>query len=92
MRITLLASALAAACCAAHGADSVPTPQPLAPGGVIAAAKARAQPVTAVVTSPVLMSTTATRSADGRIGLVCEQKSNPRAQPSINQPALERKP
>ena len=92
MRISLLASALAAACCAAHAADSLPTPQPLAPGGAIAAAKARALPVTAVVASPVLMSTTAVRSGDGRIGLVCEQKANPRAQAAINQPALERQP
>lgn len=88
MRISLLALALAAACPAVH-ADDTPQPQPLAPGGAIAAAKARALPLTTVVASPVVMATSAVRSADGSIAMVCEQKPNPHPQPIVNRPAPE---
>jgi len=89
MRISLLALALAAVCPAVH-ADDTPQPQPLAPGGAIAAAKARALPSSTVVTSSVVMATTATRTADGRIELACEQKANPHPRPiAVSRPAPE---
>ena len=93
MRISLFAPALAIVCSAAHGADTIPQPQPLAPGGAIAAAKARAMPVASVVASPVIMATSAVRRADGRIEVVCEQRANPHALPiATNRPPLERQP
>jgi hypothetical protein len=89
MRTTLLAFSLAIICSPAV-ADEAPQAQPLAPGGAIAAAKARARPLTTVVASPVVMATSAVRAADGGIALVCEQKPNPHPRPlAVNRPAPE---
>ena len=79
MRTLLPALALGVASFAASIATSAadaPQPQPAAPGGIVAAAKARAVPAATVVASPVVMETTAVLQPDGRVGVACEQKRN----------------
>ena len=89
MRHPLMMLCLAAACSGTAAAD-VPLPQPLAPGGRIAAAKAQQRPQANVLSSPSIMQTTAVRMPDGSIGLVCEQKANPAAHAiSVNKPFPE---
>jgi hypothetical protein len=89
MRARLLAFSLAIACAGAIAAEP-PQPQPLAPGGVIAAAKARGQAVAAVVASPVTMVTRAVVLPDGKLGLVCSQQRNPHpVKIDVARPVLE---
>jgi len=89
MRLPLMMLCLAAACAGTAAAD-VPQPQPAAPGGRIAAAKAQSHPQANVISSPSIMQTTAVRMPDGSVGLVCEQKANPDARKiSINKPFPE---
>jgi hypothetical protein len=75
MRRNSLALSLLLAGGAAQAAD-VPQPHPAAPGGAIAAAKAKSRPLATVMASPTIMETTAVRMPDGTIGLICEQKRN----------------
>lgn len=75
---------------AAALADTPPQPQPAAPGGVIAAAKARGQTPAMAAASPVVMETTATVAADGSLQLSCSERPNTRRAPIlIARPAPE---
>jgi hypothetical protein len=76
MRGKLLALSLGMFCMNA-GAEDAPKPQPLAPGGAIAAAKASGQVHATIVAAPVVMETSAQVLPDGSLGVVCEQKANP---------------
>jgi hypothetical protein len=80
MRTSSLALAM---CFAAAGAncwaDETPQPQPLASGGAVAAMKANATLRPKLTISPTVSQTTAVRMPDGSLGMVCEQKRNPRS-------------
>ncbi|HSE11673.1 MAG TPA: hypothetical protein VLB69_03470 [Rudaea sp.] len=60
-------------------ADEAPAPHPIVAGGHVAAIKAGTAVRATVAASPTLSQTTAVRMPDGSIGMVCEQKRNPRA-------------
>jgi hypothetical protein len=77
MRGKLLALSLGIVGANAVAADAPPKPQPLAPGGVIAAAKASGKVHATLVAAPVVMETSVQVLPDGRLGIVCEQKANP---------------
>jgi hypothetical protein len=90
MRGKLLALSLGAVCSANASAEDAPQPQPLAAGGAIAAAKARSQPLAAVVASPVVMETSAVLAPDGTLTLKCIQMPNPHPVPlPFRRPAPE---
>jgi hypothetical protein len=77
VRGKLIAFSLGVVCSAATAAEDMPQAQPVAGGGAIAAAKARAQPLARVVASPVVMETAAEIGPDGKLTLNCKQKRNP---------------
>jgi len=90
MRGKLLTLSLGVLCSAAAVAEDAPQAQPIAAGGAIAAAKLRAQPLAAVVASPVVMETSAVLAADGTLTLECAQKPNPHPVPIlVKRPAPE---
>ena len=91
MRGKLLALSLGIVGANAVAADAPPKPQPLAPGGVIAAAKASGQAHATIIAAPVVMETSVQVLPDGRLGVVCEQKPNPHpvAPVSVNKRAPE---
>lgn len=90
MRASLLAMSLGIAATGAC-AEEAPQPQPVAPGGVIAAAKSNNSAVASVVASPIVMQTTATRMPDGSIRYDCAQAVNPHpAQIRVLRPVPER--
>ena len=91
MRGKLLTLSLGVFCMNAWAEDA-PQPQPLAPGGAIAAAKASGQSHATIVAAPVVMQTSAQVLPDGRLGVVCEQKANPHpvAPVSVNKRSPER--
>ncbi len=65
-------------------ADEAPQPQPIVPGGRVAAIKAGTAPRPTVVASPTVSQTTVVRMPDGSLGMVCEQKRNPAAASRTN--------
>ena len=92
MQTRILALALGVAGGAAH-ADQPPQPQPAAPGGLIAQAKANDRAVASVVASPIVMETSAQVMPDGSVRFNCQQKSNPHpAQIRVQTPNAEREP
>jgi len=60
-------------------ADETPKPQPLVSAGRVAALKAGGNSRPKLAVSPTISQTTAVRMADGSLGMVCEQKRNPRS-------------
>jgi len=60
-------------------ADEAPQPQPLMSGGPLSAIKAKAGSRPQLAVSPTVSQTTVVRMPDGSLGIVCEQKRNPRA-------------
>jgi len=72
-------------------ADETPKPQPLVSTGSVAAMKANATSHPKLAVSPTISQTTAVRMPDGSLGMVCEQKRNPRSPAAApKSPALER--
>lgn len=82
----LIVSGTAAVSC---WADEAPQPQPVVPGGRVAAIKAGTVARATVVASPTVSQTTVVRMPDGSLGMVCEQKRNPAAARTNKAPAPE---
>ena len=92
MKTRILALSLGAVSAAAY-ADQAPQPQPAAPGGAIAAAKANAKVAAALVASPTVMETSAQVMPDGSVRFACEQKGNPHpVTVRVQKPNAERAP
>ena len=92
MQIRILALSLGIAGAAAH-AEQAPQPQPAAPGGVIAAAKANDRSHATLVAAPTVMQTTAQVMPDGSVRYGCEEKTNPHpAVVRVQKPDAERTP